>query len=71
MGPFIAAVIAVIGISFGAAFVLEGFQRTSDATYQTGGVRIDESEIHPPRHVAAAPVAAAPKTGDAKPAEKH
>ena len=44
MVPFIAAVIAVIGIGFGAAYVLEGFQRTVDRSYQTGGVRIDQEE---------------------------
>jgi hypothetical protein len=68
MGPFLAAVIAVIGISFGAAFALEGFQQSADARYRTGGVRLDASEVGPVKH-AAAPVAAAPSAQ--KPAGKN
>lgn len=48
MLPFLAAIIAVIGISFGASFVLEGFQRTVDAKYHTEGVRLDPEMGQPP-----------------------
>ena len=41
MTSFIAAVLAVIGISFGAAMVLETQQRTADAAYTTSGARVD------------------------------
>jgi hypothetical protein len=63
MPSFIAAVLAVIGIGFGASFVLEGFQRTSATNYQSKGVRLDPSEFAP-RDVAATHGA------DHKPAEK-
>lgn len=41
MGAFLAAVIAVVGISFGAAFVLETYQNSAAKSFQTSGVRID------------------------------
>ncbi len=41
MTSFIAAVLAVIGISLGAAMVLETQQRTADAAYTTSGARVD------------------------------
>jgi hypothetical protein len=68
MVPFIAAVIAVIGIGFGAALALEGFQSTSDKTYQTGGVRLDPDMGQPSLGAAAHKVEAAAAT---KPAVKQ
>ncbi len=44
MGSFLAAIIAVVGIAFGSAFVLENFQSSADKSFQTGGVRLAPSE---------------------------
>ena len=42
MAAFIAAVVAVIGISVGASFVLESQQRTADAAFTSAtGARVD------------------------------
>ena len=41
MGPFILAVIAVLGIGFGASVVLERFQSTADRAYVGSGARPD------------------------------
>jgi hypothetical protein len=41
MGAFLAAVIAVIGIGYGAAIVLETYQRTADSEYVGSGARPD------------------------------
>jgi hypothetical protein len=41
MGAFLAAVIAVVGIGYGAAIVLEGFQRTADSAYVGSGAKPD------------------------------
>ena len=41
MKAFIAAVFALVGISVGAAFLLETQQRTADVAYATKGARID------------------------------
>ena len=39
--PFLAAVIAAVGISIGAAFALQVFQKSADEKFHTGGVRLD------------------------------
>jgi hypothetical protein len=41
MTSFIAALVAVVGISIGAALVLETQQRTADTAYATKGARVD------------------------------
>ena len=41
MKAFLAAFLAVIGISFVASFVLETQQRNADVAYSTTGARID------------------------------
>jgi len=41
MIAFIAAVLAVVGISVGASIVLETQQRSADAAYTTAGARIE------------------------------
>jgi hypothetical protein len=41
MTSFIAAVLAVIGISIGASILLETQQRTADTAYTTSGARVD------------------------------
>lgn len=41
MTSFIAAVLATIGISIGASFLLETRQRTADVAYTTSGARVD------------------------------
>ena len=41
MPAFLAAVVAVAGISFAAAFLLETQQRTADSAYTTSGARVD------------------------------
>lgn len=41
MTSFLAAVLAVIGISIAASFVLETQQRTADTAYTTSGARVD------------------------------
>ena len=41
MKAFLAAVLTVIAIGFGASFVLERFQRTADQAYASGGARVD------------------------------
>lgn len=48
MIPFVAAIIAVIAISFGAAFTLEAFQHTADQKFHTEGVRLSEDMGQPP-----------------------
>ena len=48
MVPFVAAIIAVIAISFGAAFALEGLQRTADQKFHTDSVRLSEDMGQPP-----------------------
>ena len=60
MLAFIAAVLAVIGISFGASLALESYQSTVDRSFQTSGVRIDQEEAgfgHRGGHKAAEPTA--------------
>ena len=44
MGAFLAAIVAVVGIGLGSAFLLENFQNSSAKSYQTGGVRLAPSE---------------------------
>lgn len=63
MPTFIAAVLAVVGIGFGASVVLESFQRSASTNFQSRGVRLDPSEFAP-RNVASSHGA------DHKPAEK-
>ena len=41
MIAFLAAVLAVIGISIGASIVLDTQQRTVDSAYATSGTRVD------------------------------
>jgi hypothetical protein len=41
MMAFLAALLVMIGIGFGAAFSLDTLQRTVDNKYQTEGVRLD------------------------------
>jgi hypothetical protein len=41
MTSFIAAVVAVLGISIGASILLETQQRTADKAYATGVARVD------------------------------
>ena len=41
MKAFLAAVLTVIAIGFGASFVLERFQRTADQAYASSGARVD------------------------------
>jgi hypothetical protein len=41
MTSFMAAILAVIGISVGASFLLETQQRTADRAYTTTGARVD------------------------------
>jgi hypothetical protein len=41
MTSFIAAVLAVVGMSIGASMLLETQQRTADAAYTTTGARVD------------------------------
>lgn len=41
MMAFILAIIAVIGISFGASVALEGYQRTADSAFVGAGARPD------------------------------
>jgi hypothetical protein len=48
MKAFIAAVVAVIGISVGAAFVLDKLQRSSETAYTSPtGARIDPHHTAP------------------------
>ena len=69
MVPFIAALLVMVGIGFGAAFVLEGAQRTVDRSFQTGGVRIDAEEAgFAPHSAAGHKTAEAPPAAAAKPA---
>lgn len=41
MTSFLAAILAVVGISIAASFLLETQQRTVDAAYTTSGARVD------------------------------
>jgi hypothetical protein len=41
MWAFLAAVIAVVGIGYGASVALDTYQRTSDTAYTTTGARPD------------------------------
>jgi hypothetical protein len=41
MIAFLAAALAVVAIGYGAAFVLEGFQRTVDSQHVGSGARPD------------------------------
>ena len=41
MKAFLAAVLAMIGIGFGASILLETQQRNADVAYSTSGARID------------------------------
>lgn len=50
MLAFLAAVIAVIGIGFGASVVLDQYQRTVDMTYVGGGAKPDpEPKLRGPK----------------------
>jgi surfactin synthase thioesterase subunit len=44
MGSFLAAVVAVVGISLGAAFALETLQRTTDKSFATSSVRLSPGD---------------------------
>jgi hypothetical protein len=47
MKAFIAAVLAVIGIGFGASIILERFQHSSETAYTSPtGVRLDSEPSH-------------------------
>lgn len=47
MGPFILAVVAVIGIGVGSSVVLNGMQKYADSAYVGGGARPDpEPKLH-------------------------
>ena len=41
MGPFILAVVAVIGIGIGSSVILNGMQKTADSAYVGSGARPD------------------------------
>jgi hypothetical protein len=41
MKAFIAALLVIAGIGFGAATLLETYQRTADGAYTTSGARIE------------------------------
>jgi hypothetical protein len=62
MMAFIAAVLVMVGIGFGASVVLEGFQTTSEDKYRTGGIRLEQEAPRAPFAQASAekPGAAAP-----------
>lgn len=47
MKEFFYAVLAVLVIGFGASFVLEGFQRSSDSAFVGPGTRIDAPGAKP------------------------
>jgi hypothetical protein len=49
MKSFLAAVLAVIGISIGASIVLEKLQQSSEAAYTGPGVRIDIDHSSSPK----------------------
>jgi hypothetical protein len=64
MMAFLAALLVMVGIGFGAAVTLESFQSTADAKFKTGGVRLDASDLERGnRHVA--PPAPAPSAAPA------
>lgn len=41
MKAFLAALLVVIGVSFGASMLLETYQRTADRAFTGSGARID------------------------------
>ena len=49
MIAFLAAVLVVIGTSVGAAFILEGFQKSSADKFQTSSIRINPEDGQPPK----------------------
>jgi hypothetical protein len=51
MGSFVAALLVMIGIGFGAAFTLESFQNTADAKFKSGSVRLEASDLERGNHV--------------------
>lgn len=60
MMAFIAAVLVMIGIGFGASVVLEGFQMSSENKYRTDGIRLEQEAPRAPFAQASAEKPAAP-----------
>ena len=58
--PFLAAVVAAVGISVGAAFALQAFQKSVDEKFHTQGVRLDPSMGADRQSAAGRPVDAKP-----------
>lgn len=68
MMAFIAAVLVMVGIGFGASVVLEGFQSESENKYRSTGVRLEQEAPRAPFAQASAdkPVAPAPSAPEKK-----
>ena len=50
MGAFLASIIVVVGLSFGAMFGLETIQRYADSAYLGSGARPDpDPRLQPPK----------------------
>lgn len=45
MGPFILAVVAAIGIGYGASIVFEGYQKPVGSTYVGSGAKPDAEKV--------------------------
>jgi hypothetical protein len=60
MMAFIAAVLVMVGIGFGASVVLEGFQSESENKYRSTGVRLEQEAPRSPFAQASAEKPAAP-----------
>jgi hypothetical protein len=41
MGPFLLAIVVIVGIGFGASVALENWQKTADSAYVGSGARPD------------------------------
>jgi hypothetical protein len=48
MVAFLAALAVMVGMSFGAAFILEGVQKPSSESFRTSSVRINPEDGLPP-----------------------